>query len=282
VRLPTQQTWQSWLVLAVTIPWCLLAALRYVVSTSGGLGNFGTALAISVALALLVILLRAATPAAALTGGILTFAITLGPSPWYRSGFPALLTVSALTFGATRFGRARKQQLGVAESRRGRGAAQIAANLGAASVVASLALLEPGQSRAQEFLVAAVVASLAEAAADTLASELGEVLGGQPFLLTTFRQVTPGTDGAISWAGTAAGVCGAAVIVLVASLTLRPTAKQCLAAGIGGIAGLFVDSLLGATVERGGWLNNDAVNFLSTVAAAVVSIGALFCIANVF
>ena len=36
----------------------------------------------------------------------------------------------------------------------------------------------------------------------------------------------------------------------------------------GGIFGLFFDSLLGATVERRGWLNNDAVNFLSTGAAA--------------
>jgi uncharacterized membrane protein len=38
------------------------------------------------------------------------------------------------------------------------------------------------------------------------------------------------------------------------------------------VGGLFVDSLLGATLERRGWLNNDAVNFLSTLAAALIAI----------
>jgi uncharacterized membrane protein len=36
----------------------------------------------------------------------------------------------------------------------------------------------------------------------------------------------------------------------------------------GGVFGLFFDSLLGATFERRGWLNNDMVNFLSTAGAA--------------
>jgi uncharacterized membrane protein len=35
-----------------------------------------------------------------------------------------------------------------------------------------------------------------------------------------------------------------------------------------GCAGLFFDSVLGATVERKGWLGNDLVNFSSTVFAA--------------
>ena len=47
--------------------------------------------------------------------------------------------------------------------------------------------------------------------------------------------------------------------------------------GLGAIGGLFVDSLLGATAERRGWLNNDAVNFLSTFAAAVIA-GVFFAI----
>jgi uncharacterized membrane protein len=38
---------------------------------------------------------------------------------------------------------------------------------------------------------------------------------------------------------------------------------------------LFFDSLLGATLERRGWLNNDAVNFLSTASAAAFALGLL-------
>jgi uncharacterized membrane protein len=36
----------------------------------------------------------------------------------------------------------------------------------------------------------------------------------------------------------------------------------------GAVFGLFFDSLLGATLEERGLLNNDAVNFLSTIIAA--------------
>jgi len=43
-------------------------------------------------------------------------------------------------------------------------------------------------------------------------------------------------------------------------------------ASAGGTFGLFFDSLLGATLERKGWLNNDAVNFLSTVSSAVFAV----------
>jgi uncharacterized membrane protein len=43
----------------------------------------------------------------------------------------------------------------------------------------------------------------------------------------------------------------------------------------GAVFGLLFDSLLGATLERRGWLNNDAVNFLSTASAAAFTLGLL-------
>ncbi len=115
--------WQSWLVLAAVLPWCAIASLRYALATWDRAAQ--TALAISLGLALLVFLARAATPLAALTGGVITAALTLGFSPWYRSALPALLALFALTLTATRFGRAQKQQLGVAEDKRGRNAGQV-------------------------------------------------------------------------------------------------------------------------------------------------------------
>jgi len=36
------------------------------------------------------------------------------------------------------------------------------------------------------------------------------------------------------------------------------------------VAGLFADTLLGATLERRGSLNNDSVNFISTSLAALI------------
>ncbi len=261
--------WQSWLVLIAVLPWCAIASLRYAMAAWNSLTQ--TALAISLGLGLLVLLARAATPLAALTGGVITAALTLGLSPWYRSPLPALLALFVLTLTATRFGRGQKQQLGVAEDKHGRNAAQVAANLGIAGLTAAVAL---GHRLPGTWYAVAVIAAMAEATADTLSSELGEVLGGPPLLITTLRRVAPGTDGAISLAGTVAGTSGAVVVVLVAVFTFGLGLGNALAAGIGAVAGLFIDSLLGATAERRGWLNNDAVNFLSTLAASAIATGA--------
>jgi uncharacterized protein (TIGR00297 family) len=261
--------WQSWLVVAAVLPGCAIAVLRYAVTTWNGATQ--TALAISLGLALLVLLARAATPLAAGTGGVITAAVTLGFSPWYRSALPALVALFVLTWTATKFGRAQKQRLGVAEDKRGRNAAQVAANLGVAGLAAAVAL---GHRVPGTWCGVVVVAALAEATADTLASELGEVLGGPPLLITTLTPVAPGTDGAISLAGTVAGIGGAVVVVLVSVFTFGLRFGDAVAAGAGALGGLFIDSLLGATAERRGWLNNDAVNFLSTLAASVIATGA--------
>jgi uncharacterized protein (TIGR00297 family) len=262
--------WQSWLVLAAVVPWCAFAALRH--ASAAWNGSTQTALGISLGLALLVFLARAATPLAALTGGVITAVLMLNPLPglssWYHSALPPLLALFLLTFSATRFGRGKKQRLGVAEDKRGRNAAQVAANLGVAGLGAATALAHPLPGTCYAVFVAA---ALAEATADTLASELGEVLGGQPVMVTTRHRVPPGTDGAISLAGTLAGSGGAVLVVLVAMLSLGLGVSDAVCAGLGAVGGLFVDSLLGATAERCGWLNNDAVNFLSTFAAAVIA-----------
>jgi uncharacterized membrane protein len=46
-----------------------------------------------------------------------------------------------------------------------------------------------------------------------------------------------------------------------------------LAALTGGVVGLLFDSLLGATVERRGWIGNDWVNFLSTLVGGLIAWG---------
>lgn len=46
-------------------------------------------------------------------------------------------------------------------------------------------------------------------------------------------------------------------------------------AEVAGIMGVFVDSLLGETLENKGWLNNNAVNLLSTASAAAIAWGLL-------
>ena len=152
----------------------------------------------------------------------------------------------------------------------GESAAQVIANLGAAGLIAAIGLFSP---HAAFLWSIPLLAALAEATADTVSSEIGQAFGGQPLLLTTLRRVEPGTDGAISLGGTGAGLLAAALVVLIGMRALRPAPALALVAWLAGVAGLFFDSLLGATIERRGWLGNDLVNFASTLFAAACSLG---------
>ena len=117
-----------------------------------------------------------------------------------------------------------------------------------------------------------VLSALAEATADTVSSEIGQAFGGTPFMLTTLRRVPPGTDGAISLYGTLAGIAAAALVASTGAPALGMSPTECLVAFAAGVAGLFFDSLLGATIERKGWINNDLVNFTSTAFAAALAL----------
>jgi uncharacterized protein (TIGR00297 family) len=116
------------------------------------------------------------------------------------------------------------------------------------------------------------IGSIATATADTLASEVGVVK--QPRLITTLKKVPPGTDGGISLVGTAAGIIGAGIIGVAAYLLgIYPdpfvTLKISLVAGT---VGCFVDSILGAVLERRDYISNEYVNLIATITGAAIGI----------
>jgi uncharacterized protein (TIGR00297 family) len=282
---PQSLNWQSKLILLLVVPCTAVSVLlqaRLYVSAEPAIAIW--TLGLSALLGMAALASRAGTPAASATGALLTAAMMLGAvsvpfQPW-RSAIVPILAFMVVTSLATRFGRERKQRLGTAESKHGRVAAQVAANLGFAALILLPAIQEwlidsrlfAPVALAPFPIVAPALAALAEAAADTVSSEIGQVLGGRPFMLTTFRRVDPGTDGAISLAGTLAGILAAAAVAATGAWALHGDAQMYLLAWAGGIFGLFFDSLLGATLERARWLNNDAVNFLSTASAAVFTL----------
>jgi uncharacterized protein (TIGR00297 family) len=199
-------------------------------------------------------------------------------SPLYSALTP-LLALFILTFTATRAGRHKKLGHGIAESHKGRNAAQVTANLGIAALLTSQWARNVGFTlnflSLDVVFLTAVLAALAEATADTVSSEIGHAFGTTPIMLTTLRRVPPGTDGAISLIGTVAGILAATIVAGVGAWSMHLHADQFCIALIAGTCGLFFDSLLGATVERRGYIGNDLVNFTSTAFAAAFALVAL-------
>jgi uncharacterized protein (TIGR00297 family) len=227
---------------------------------NAGAARLGLFAVITLAFAAFGWAVRGVTRSGALAGAIVCFALLAGAG-W--TGFAGLCTVFTLTWAATRFGYARKQRLGTAEARSGRTASQVIANLGVATICAVALSLKQDPR-----IFVALGAALAEAAADTVSSEIGQAIGGTPRLITQWAHVPPGTDGAVTVAGTAAGI-GAAVIVGGVFVFGTPFGwHEFIVCASAGIAGTLADSLLGATLERRGLIDNNTVNFLSTLVAS--------------
>jgi uncharacterized protein (TIGR00297 family) len=69
-----------------------------------------------------------------------------------------------------------------------------------------------------------------------------------------------------------AGLAAGLVIAVVATVGGILPHSQLWIPVAAGFAGMLIDSILGATLQRRGWINNQAVNFLATAAAAVLAV----------
>jgi uncharacterized protein (TIGR00297 family) len=129
---------------------------------------------------------------------------------------------------------------------------------------------------------AAFAGSLAAATADTWATEIGRRSRTPPVLITTGTSVPTGTDGGITFLGTAGGIAGAGFIAVLAWFVeprgMSPGVAHpgwvAASVGLAGLIGMLLDSLLGATVQGAWrWLDNDAVNLAATISGAAVAVG---------
>jgi uncharacterized protein (TIGR00297 family) len=223
------------------------------------------AAAVTVGFALLARMLRGVTWSGALAGGLACLALFAGAGP---GAFAILVALFAATWGSTRMGYRRKQELGLAERRDGRNAGQVLANL---AVAAAGALIFGGTGKAVWLVI--LVAALAEAATDTVASEVGQSRRRDAVLITNWRRVPAGTDGGVSLSGTGAGLTAGVAIAFVAAGCGVVAIREMWMPVLAGFVGMIVDSLMGATLQRRGWISNQGVNLLATVVAAVIAYG---------
>jgi uncharacterized protein (TIGR00297 family) len=148
------------------------------------------------------------------------------------------------------------------------------------------------------------LASIAEASADTWATEIGTMSSRKPVSILDFKEVETGRSGAVSFVGSSASIAGAVSTTLSGFL-----ATQLFSSGwesfslivaipsAGAVLGCFLDSVFGATLQaqyrdpdscrltekrsagdkryqlvRGvSFIDNDLVNFFSGGAAAIVA-----------
>jgi uncharacterized protein (TIGR00297 family) len=209
---------------------------------------------------------RVVSPSGAIVGAAIGTVIYVcaGSRSWF------LLLVCFLSAAvASRMGLRRKTLLGIAEERGGRrGPGSAVANTGVAAVAAALAALSYGSGAALIAMTAALVAS----ASDTVASEIGKAWGTRTWALLPPHLVRPGTPGAMSIEGTAAGLVSASGLAAVALwLSIVPGAGV-LPIIIGSVIGATTESLLAAALEPSGVLNNDALNLINTAVAAYVAV----------
>ncbi|HEX9951500.1 MAG TPA: DUF92 domain-containing protein, partial [Rubricoccaceae bacterium] len=178
----------------------------------------------------------------ALAGGVFAWLlVAVGGPAWAVPSLAFFVASSALS----RVGRARKASAeALAEKGSRRDAGQVAANGGIAAGLLAATLFWP---EAMPALYAAFLGAFAAAAADTWATELGTLAGGPTRRLGLGARVAPGTSGGVSSAGTLGAVGGAALVALAALPFTTP--RVSLAVVLAGVAGAFVDTALGATVQ---------------------------------
>jgi uncharacterized protein (TIGR00297 family) len=232
----------------------------------GALGRLAAATAANAAAGAIAWMEDAITASGAIAGAALGIVIYLGAG-W--EGWTMLAATFACAVITSNIGAARKRVLGVEEPNQGRrGARHAIANCAVAAGCAAAAIVSPHQMQAWSALVAA----LAAAGADTAASEIGKARAGRTVLVTTWRDVAPGTNGGVSVAGSVANVAAAcALVVIAASLGLVGMGRiPALVAAA--LAGSLADSITGATLERRGIVDNDATNVINTAVAAGAAI----------
>jgi uncharacterized protein (TIGR00297 family) len=223
------------------------------------------ALGINVAVGGIALALRLVRPSGALAGAMLgTVILAFGGASLYL-----LLWVF---FGcgtlATRFGKVRKEAMGRAEEKGGRrGATNVLANVSVAAFCALVAGLTP---HGDGFRLAAA-AALATALMDTVGTEVGQAITSPTALLPDLRRVPPGTDGAVSVAGTLAGLAAAALLAAAGVLSLMLTARGAVAVVLAAALGTVVESLLGRSDAPWRVSNGHVLNFINTLAGAAAA-----------
>lgn len=183
-------------------------------------------------------------------------------------GYLLLLAFFVLGSAATKLGYRKKAAAKLAQEDKGRrGARHALANAGVATACALFAAATPYPV----LFALAFAGAFATAAADTASSEIGQLLGRRTYLVTTFRPVPRGTEGAVSLEGTLAGIFASLVIAALGAALGLFSWKGVPVVVFAAFVGTTFESVVGAALEKRQLLDNEALNFLNTLVGALVA-----------
>lgn len=191
---------------------------------------------------------------------------TLGWSGWISVVF--YLVLGSLV---TKIGFKYKNKLGIAEKRGGRRGPENV--LGSASTGLFLAMMIKLNLANLILLKIGFAASFAAKLSDTFGSEIGKRYGKNTFLITTFKKVRQGTEGAISLEGTIASLFGAFIMSFVMYIFGFITVeKGFFIVSFSGFIATIFESFIGAIFQDKYNLSNEAINAIQTSFSATLAI----------
>lgn len=186
-----------------------------------------------------------------------------------------LMTVVAFAligFLVTKSGFSEKRKRGLQEGKTGERSGRNV--MGIALPGCIFALMNAFSDGNYHFLMSVgFIATIAVAAADTVASELG-TRDEDVWMITTMKKVPPGTDGGISVFGTAVSFVGSVAAVLIGWVVIFGSAFDplVLIPVAAGFVGCLMDSLLGATWETEGRISKYTNNMLTGLMGGIMTV----------
>ncbi|KAL2986725.1 hypothetical protein AAZX31_12G223900 [Glycine max] len=206
-------------------------------------------------------------------------AFLLGTLTWRAfgpSGFFLVATYFVIGTAATKVKMAQKVAQGVAEKRRGRrGPGSVIGSSAAGCICAFLTIFGVGGEAFSRLWRLGFVASFCTKLSDTVSSEIGKAYGKTTYLVTTFKIVPRGTEGAVSVEGTLAGILASIVLAFVSFLMGEVGSHEAIICVLAAQIANLGESIIGAALqEKEGfkWLNNDAVNVINISMGSIIAI----------
>ncbi|MBS1510394.1 MAG: DUF92 domain-containing protein [Bacteroidetes bacterium] len=206
-----------------------------------------------------------------------------GTMLWINGGITAFVVPGIFLIGGSLFSKLNNTE----REKEGRSAVQVFAN----GLIGIIFLCGYTLTGNQNWLLS-YLASFCISMSDTASSEWGVFLKGKVVDIIGLKSLPPGVSGGVSFAGTIAGLLGAAILAFIGVYTYQLSRNIFFLLTLTGFAGMIADSILGSLLQvkyrspagsiadapangafhwKGfSWCTNDMVNILSNALVSAV------------